>query len=108
MQWVVAIFRIEGDFQVIIFAVMCAGNLPDLMAEVAFDFQDQTANPLCRLMRSVCDHLLCKWPHTTACLSRSDGAEDADAGKQSFLRNRQPLGVAAGSDFRRMMKFANY
>src|SRR6516165_5068289 len=108
MKRVVAVFRIQRDFHVVIFASMFAGDLPDLMAEIAFDFQDQSANTLCRLIRFIRDQLLCKWPHTAACLSRSNSAEDADAGKESLFWNRQPLGIDAGNDFRWMMNFPNY
>src|SRR6266567_1535775 len=82
---------------------MLSGNLPDLMAEISFDFQYQTANPLCRLICFICDQLLSKWPHTAACLSRPDGTEDTDARIQSLFWNGQPLGIAAGSDLRWMM-----
>src|SRR5208282_1744019 len=108
MQRVVAVFGIQGDFHVVIFAAMLRGNLPDLMAEISFDLQNQTANPLCRIICFICDQLLCEWPHTAACFSRADSPEDADAGKQSLLWNRQPLGIAAGSDLGWMMNFANY
>src|SRR5258708_6771977 len=108
MQRVVAVFGIQRDLHVIILTLMLAGNLADLMAEISFDFQDQSANPLCRISCFICDQLLCKRPHTAACFSRANSAEDANAGKQPLLWNRQPLGIAAGSDFGRMMNFANY
>src|SRR5438270_12525691 len=103
MQRVVAVFGIQGDLHVVILAPMLSGNLPDLMAEISFDFQYQTANPLGRLICFICDQLLSKWPHTAACLSRPDSTEDADACIQSLFWNGQPLGIAVGSDLRGMM-----
>src|SRR5258708_37056095 len=107
MERVVAVFRIQGDFYVIILASMLAGNLADLVAEIAFGFQDQTADALCRRIGFISDQLLSKWPHTAACLSCSDCAKDPDAGEQSFFWNRQPLRIAAAKDFRWMMNLSD-
>src|SRR5437773_12371960 len=86
---------------------MLAGNLADLVAEIPFDFQDQTADAFGRLICFKCDQLLGKWAHTAACLSCSDCTKDPDASEQSFLWNRQPLRVAAANDFRWMMNLAD-
>src|SRR5947199_3316011 len=86
---------------------MLAGNLADLVAEIPFDFQDQTTDAFCRLICFKCDQLLSKWAHAAACLSCSDRAKDPNASEQSFLWNRQPLRVAAANDFRWMMNLSD-
>ena len=106
MQRVVAVFGFKADFDVVLGASVTSKNLADLSAEVAFHFEDESADAAFRVVRPKGENLLGEWVHAAGGFSRADGADDGDARKQAPLRNRQPSRVFGRDLLSRVMDFS--
>src|SRR5580693_5525067 len=90
VQGVVAVLRIEADFDVIAFPSVALQYAPHFVAEVSFHFQDQSADPLPAVMGLIGNQLFGKGVHATTCLARANRTEYRNAGEKSTLGDRQP------------------
>src|SRR5580704_2491035 len=83
-------------------------NTAHLMAEIAFYFENKTADAL-RLVRGFeGQQLLCEREHRSACFSAAHRAEDRDTGEKAFFRDSQPFWIFRGPGLVGVVNFANY
>ena len=73
--------------------------LSDLVAEVAFDFEHQAADPALWIVRLEGEDLLGEGIHAAAGLAGADGAEDGDAGEEP------PPGIVSQRGFLNRYRF---
>jgi hypothetical protein len=92
VQWVVAVLGIEADFDVILCTAMPGENLLHLMAEVAFYFENQSADLFVAILGFIGDKLLDKRIHATTGLAGANCADDGNSGEKPALRDREPAG----------------
>src|SRR6185437_5656541 len=67
-------------------------NLFNLMAEVAFYFEDQSADCFLVVLGLISDQLLDKRIHATTGLASANCADDGNPGEKPALRDREPAG----------------
>ena len=96
MQGVVAVLGIEADFDIIVFPSVALQNSSHFVAEVAFHFQNQPADPLPAVMGLIGNQLVREGIHAATRLAGANRTEDRNAGEESTLGNRQPPGVSRG------------
>src|ERR1700693_2485080 len=95
-EGVVGPFGIQTDFNVVMFAASLLQNLPDLVAEVTFDFKNEPAGLRFRICRSIAQQLVREWIHAASGLAAANSADDDGVGKQPALRNSEPTGFLCG------------
>src|ERR1700687_1306922 len=96
VQGVVAVLRIEADFDVIALPSVAMQYASYFVAEVSLHFQDQPANPLPAVVGLIGDQLFSKGVHAATRFAAANRTEDRNAGEESALGNRQPPGVSRG------------
>src|SRR5580692_3281657 len=96
VQGVVAVLRIEADFDVIAFPSVALQYVPHFVAEVSLHFQDQSADPLPAVMGLIGDQLFREGVHAATRFAAANRAEDRDAGEESTLGNRKQPGGSRG------------
>src|SRR5271154_1810503 len=96
MKRVVAIFRIEADFDIVFSPPVALQNFSNPVAEVALYFENKASDPLIFILCAVPKNLVCVWVHAAACLSGADCAEDCDAREKTSFRNHEPLRIFCG------------
>ena len=96
MQGVVAVLRIEADFDVIAFPSVALQYVPHFVAEVSLHFQDQSADPLPAVMGLIGNQLLGEGIHAATRLAAANRTEDRDAGEEPALGDGQPARVSSG------------
>lgn len=74
---------------------MLLENVFDLVTEVSFDFQNQSADPLFFARGAIGQDLLCKRVHAAARLATADRAKNRDAGIKPPGGDCQPLRVVS-------------
>src|SRR5437879_10274974 len=94
VQGVVAVLRIETDFDVIAFPSVALQYVPHFVAEVSLHFQDQSADTLPSVMGLIGNQLFREGIHAATRLAAANRAEDRNAGEESTRRNRQPAGIS--------------
>ena len=90
MKGVVAILGFEADFDVVAGASVPCEDFLHFPAEVAFHFQNESADAPVAVLGAIRQNLLSEGVHTTCRFSRADGAHDSDACEQPSFRNDQP------------------
>ena len=95
VQRVVAVRRVETDLDVVVAAAVALEDVADVLAEVAFHFQDQAADLARGIVRAVREELLDVRIHAGRGLARADGADDGDAGVQAALGDRRASAASA-------------
>src|ERR1700730_16161015 len=83
-------------------------DLPHLVTEVAFDFQHETSNPRLWVVGLIGDKLLGVGVHATAGLAGADGAENGNAGVETSLGDRQPIGILGRNGLSRIVDLPQY
>src|SRR6266852_1221826 len=96
VQGVVAVFRIEADFDVVAFPSVASQYVPHFVAEVSLHFQDQSADSLPAVVGLIGNKLLGEGIHAATCLAGTNRTEDCDAGEESALGDLQPRGFPRG------------
>src|SRR6266550_544683 len=96
VQGVVAVVRIEADFDVIAFPFVALQYVPHFVAEVTLHFQDQSADTLPAVMGLIGNQLFREGIHAATCLAAANRAEDRNASEESTRGNRQPPGISRG------------
>ena len=81
VQGVVAVLRIEADFDVIAFPSVALQYVPNSVAEVSLHFQDQSANTFPAVMGLIGNQLFREGIHAATRLAAANRAEDRNASK---------------------------
>ena len=81
VQGVVAVLRIEADFDVIAFPSVALQYVPHFVAEVPLHFQDQSADTLPAVMGLIGNQLFREGIHAATRLAAANRAEDRNASK---------------------------
>ena len=81
VQGVVAVLRIEADFDVVAFPSVALQYAPHFVAEVPLHFQKQSADPLSAVMGLIGNQLFGKGIHAATRLAAANSAEDRNASK---------------------------
>jgi hypothetical protein len=108
VERVVTEARLEADLDVVVGAVMPRQDRPNLIAEVAFDFENKAADSLFPRLGAPGEQLLDVWVHAPGRFPGADGAENHDAGVQTTARDRQPRWLRYPNRFRRVVLFAEH
>ena len=106
MKRVVAIVRVEADLDVVILSVQFFENGTDLMAEVAFHFQDKAADPFLRIFGSMSQQLPGERIHAAARLAGAHCPEDCDACEQASFWDDEPPGILSRDRLARVVDLA--
>src|SRR6266480_7099290 len=96
VQGVVAVLRIEADFDVVGLPSVALQYVPHFVAEVTLHFQDQSTDPLPAVMGLIGNQLFREGIHATTCLAAANRTEDRNAGEESTLGDRQPPRISRG------------
>src|SRR5580692_2772484 len=96
MKRVVAIFRIEADFDIVFSPPVALQDFFNPVAEVALHFENEASDPFIFISCPVPKNLICIWVHAAACLSGADCAENCDAGEKTPFRDHEPLRICCG------------
>src|SRR5258708_28810717 len=96
VQGVVAVLRIEADFDVIAFPSVALQYVPHFVAEVSLHFEDQSADTLPAVMGLIGNQLFREGIHAATRLAAANRAEDRNASEESTRGNRQPPGISSG------------
>src|SRR6266699_7234618 len=96
VQGVVAVLRIEADFDVVGLSSVPLQYIPHFVTEVSLHFQDQSADALPAVMGLIGNQLFREGIHAATRLATANCAEDRNASKQSTRGNRQPPGISRG------------
>src|SRR2546430_17092165 len=96
VQGVVAVLRIEADFDVVAFPSVPLQYVPYFVAEVSLHFQDQSSDSLPEVVGLISNQLLGEGIHAATCLAGTNRTEDCDAGEESTLGDLQPRGFPRG------------
>src|SRR6202167_5516397 len=96
MKGVVAVFRIEADFDIVFSPPVALQNFSNPVAEVPLYFENEASDPLIFIPCPVPKNLVCVWVHAAACLSGADCAEDCDAREKASFRDDEPLWIFCG------------
>src|SRR5271156_1135266 len=92
MEWVVTEFGVEADFNIVVTPSVTIENLFHLPAKITLNLQNQTPNPLRRIVSFISQDLFGVGIHAARSLSASHGAQDRDAGEQPALGYDEPVG----------------
>src|SRR5882724_954078 len=103
---VVAILRIQTDFDIVFASAMRRQDALDLAAKIALHFENEPADSLFLIVTSVGKNLLGKWIHAATGLARTDCTENGDAREESALGNGEPKGRLGRNRFARVVHFA--
>src|SRR6266436_7881853 len=90
MKRVVTILGFEADFDVVAGASVPREDFLYFPAEVAFHFQNESADAPVGVLGAIRQNLLGEGVHTTCRFSRADGAHDSDACEQPSFWDDQP------------------
>src|SRR6202167_5650214 len=93
MKRVVAIFRIEADFDIVFSPPVALQNFSNPVAEVALHFENEASDPLIFISCPVPKNLVRVWVHAAACLARADCAENCNAREKPPFRDDEPLWI---------------
>ena len=74
VEWVVAVSRVQADFDVVFGASVASENLPHPVAEIPLYLQHESADPLFWICRAIRQDLLGERVHAAAGFSGPDGA----------------------------------
>src|SRR5882762_5451313 len=96
VEGVVAVLRIEADFDVIALPSVALQYVPNFVAEVSLHFQDQSADPLPTVVDLIGNQLFSKGVHAATRLATANRAEDRNAGEEPTLGDGQPPRVSSG------------
>src|SRR5260370_933679 len=96
VQGVVAVLRIEADFDVIAFPSVALQYVPNSVAEVSLHFPDQSADTLPAVIGLLGNQLFRERIHATTCLAAPNRTEYRNAGEESTLGDRQPPRISRG------------
>src|ERR1019366_6795146 len=107
LERVVAVFGVETDFNVILAPAVAVEYVFHLVAEVAFDFQDQATDAFVFLVGFIGKNLLGKRIHAATGFARADSAENGNSGEQSPFRNGEPSGSLGGHGLAGVMNLAD-
>src|ERR1051326_7131 len=80
VQRVVSVHGRKADFDVVLVTPMAVEDVAHLLAEITFDFQDESTESLTRLIRFVCEQLLNIGMDAGGCLAGADGANNCYTG----------------------------
>ena len=91
---------IEGQLDVVAASVQLGQHPTDVVARIAFDFQDERGRSPCGIVRVPAQELARERVPTDGGLVGPDGAEHRHAGRESALEDHQPFAGRAldGSD----------
>src|SRR5271156_4555364 len=106
MEWVVTEFGVEADFNIVVTPSVTIENLLHLSAKITLDLQNQTPNPLRRIVSFISQDLFGVGIHAARSLPASHGAQDRDAGEQSALGYNQPVGRFGWTRTSRVVRFS--
>ena len=81
MQGVVAVLRIEADFDVIAFPSVALQYIPNFVAEVSLHFENQSADTLPAVMGLIGNQLFREGIHAATRLAAANRADDRNASK---------------------------
>src|SRR5258708_25843948 len=95
VQGVVAVLRIEADFDVLAFPSVALQYVPHFVAEVSLHLQDQSADTLPAVMGLIGNQLFREGIHAATRLAAANRAEDRYAGEKPALGDGQPPRVAS-------------
>src|SRR6266404_751064 len=96
VQGVIAVLRIEADFDIVDLPSVALQYVPYFVAEISLHFQDQSADSLPAVMGLIGNQLFREGIHAAARLAAANRAEDRNASKESTRGNRQPPGISRG------------
>ncbi|MCY4647120.1 MAG: hypothetical protein OXE73_09610 [Gammaproteobacteria bacterium] len=97
----------EPDLQVVVLSAGFAQDAPDLVAEVALDFEHERARTAARIVRLPGEQLPGERVHAGGRLAGADGPDDEDAGIQSLLGDDEPGRPRALGGDRGVVQFAD-
>src|ERR1700688_4680890 len=90
---VIAIFRIEADFDIVFPPPVTLKDFSNPVAEVALYFENEASDPLIFISCPVPKNLICVWVHAAACLAGADCAENCNAREKTPFWDHEPLWI---------------
>jgi hypothetical protein len=105
---IVAIVGVQVDLNVVDFATVLVEHCFDFVAEVAFDFEHQSAYVLVWIVGPVGDALLGVGIDAAAGLASADRTEDGYPSEQSAFWNGKPIRLLGGHGLSRVMDFSEH
>ena len=95
---------VHAQLHVIVFPAGLFENLPDVVAEIPLDLEDQGGGPPLRIPRLPAEQLPGKRVHASRGLPGADRPEDGDSGIEAPLRDDEPLRVRNLPGLNRVMR----
>ncbi len=99
---IVTVLGVETDLDVVILSAVTSQNLFDPVAEVAFHFENETANSLFFVASTIGKNLLREGVHAATCFAGPYRSENSDSGEQSALGYDQPVRSRCRDSFARL------
>jgi hypothetical protein len=108
MKRVVTVLGFEADFDIVAGAAVPGEDFLYFPAEVAFHFQNESADAPVGVLGAIGQNLFGEGVHAACRFSRADGAHDGDACKKSAFRDDQPARCFRGHLLAGVMYLAHH